>query len=99
VFIVINIYFNYIGLSVGDARPNFESFLNPIVISLKKLELGTNISFKDMCKEIKFYLTHAVMDKPAKSAMLNMVTRTGFFGCTKCLQSGKSLKKTIDGKT
>jgi hypothetical protein len=39
------------------------------------------------------------MDKQAKSALLNMVTSTGFFGCTKYLQSGKSLKKIIDGNT
>ena len=88
----------YLGLSVGDAKPNFESFLNPIIISLKKLEMGTEISFKDKTIDIKFFLTHAVMDKPAKAAVLKMISSTGFHGCTKCLQAGKSLKKVTNGK-
>ena len=50
-----------------------------------------------MHKEIKFFLTHAVMDKPAKAALLNMISSTGFYGCTKCLQPGKSLKKNLKG--
>ena len=65
---------------------------------LKNLELGIKIIFEDTSNEIKFFLTHAVMDKPAKAALLNMVSSTGFYGCTKCLQPGKSLKKNLTGK-
>ena len=94
--ILIFIYFFNIGLSVGDSKPNFETFLNPIIIKLKGLELGVNIAFKDFNKEIKFYLIAGVYDKPARSAVLNMVSSTGFYGCTKCLQTGKSLKKNLN---
>ena len=43
-------------------------------------------------KEIKFFLVAGVFDKPAKSAVLNMISSTGYFGCTKCLQPGESFK-------
>jgi hypothetical protein len=56
------------------------------------------VSFQDLQKEIKFFLTHAVMDKPAKSAVINMIASTGFYGCTKCLQPGKSLKTSLESK-
>ena len=84
-----------LGFSVGDTKPNFDVFLNPIVIQLKRLELGIKINFQDTSKEINFFLFAAVMDKPAKSAVLNMLSSTGFFGCTKCLQPGVSLKRNL----
>jgi hypothetical protein len=31
-------------------------------------------------------------DKPAKSAILNMISCNGFIGCTKCLQKAQSFK-------
>lgn len=83
-------------MSVGDSKPNFDIFLNPIVIELKRLELGIKIRFADVSKEIKFFLFAAVMDKPAKAALLNMINSTGFYGCTKCLQPGLSLKKNLE---
>jgi hypothetical protein len=86
-------------LSVGDSKPDFEIFLNPIVIQLKKLELGININFNDLTKEIKFFLFAAVMDKPAQSAVVNMIASTGFYGCKKCLQPGVSLKKNSETST
>ncbi len=72
----------FIGLSVVDSKPNFDSFLQqPIVVQLKNLEYGIDVPFNDIIKEIKNYLTHTVivMDKPAKSALLNMISRTVFF--------------------
>ncbi len=83
-------------MSVGDSKPNFDIFLNLIVIELKRLELGIKIRFADVSKEIKFFLFAAVMDKPAKAALLNMINSTGFYGCTKCLQPGLSLKKNLE---
>ncbi len=35
-----------------------------------------------------------VMDKPAKALFINMISSTGFYGCTKCLQPGVSHKAT-----
>ena len=69
-----------------------------LVIQLKKLELGVDIKFKDVNKEIKFFLFAAVMDKPAKAALLNMINSSGFYGCTKCLQPGISFKQNEKSK-
>ena len=46
---------------------------------------------------MKFFLVAGIFDKPAKAAVLNMNASNGFYGCTKCLQKGKSLKKVTDG--
>jgi hypothetical protein len=37
------------------------------------------------------------MDKPAKASVINMICSTGFFGCSKCKQPGKSLRKNLSG--
>ena len=78
-------------ISIGDFKPNFDNFLNPIIMQLKKLEYGINIVFADSRKEIKLFLTHAFMDKPAKASVINMICRTGFFGCSKCKKPGEDL--------
>jgi hypothetical protein len=44
--------------------------------------------------DAKFFAVAGVMDKPAKSATTNMISSTGFYGCTKCLQPGISHKAT-----
>ncbi len=55
------------GISVGGCKPNFKSFLNPNDVQLKNLEDGISILFDNTIKGIKFFFTHAVMDKPAKA--------------------------------
>jgi hypothetical protein len=80
------------GLSVGSEKPNIDIFFNPIVIKLKKLEIGVNISIENITRDTKFFLISSVFDKPAKSAILNMISCNGFFGCTKCLQKAQSFK-------
>jgi hypothetical protein len=69
-----------------------------LIVSLKKLELGAAIIFKDISKKIKFFLVAGVYDKPARSAILNMVSCIGFYGCTKCSQPGKSYKTKLNSK-
>ncbi len=69
-------------------------FLNPLVIQLKKLELGINIEIEKQLIDAKFFCVAAVMDKPAKALFINMISSTGFYGCTKCLQPGVSHKAT-----
>ncbi len=43
---------------------------------------------------MKFFLIVAIFDKPAKSAVLNMIGSNGFFGCTKCYQPGISHRES-----
>ena len=59
--------------------------------------MGINIRFCDTSKEIKFFLVTGVYDKPAKAAVLNMMSSTGNFGCTKCTQQGESFKQDPNG--
>ena len=84
----------FLGLSVGDEKPSTDVFFNPIIIQLKKLELGINIEIENENVDVKFFVVAGVMDKPAKAALLNMISSIGFYGCTKCLQPGKSHKAT-----
>ena len=67
-------------------------FFNPILIELKKLELGVKIKLSDIEKERKFFLIAGIFDKPARYSLLNMTSYNGFFGCTKCLQPGISYR-------
>ena len=43
------------GLTVGEEKPNIDLFLNPIVIKLKKLELGVNITIENVTRDTKFF--------------------------------------------
>ena len=79
-------------ISVGYEKPNIDLFFNPIVMQLKKLELGINISIEDIYRDTKFFCIACCCDKPARSALLNMISCTGFFGCTKCFQNPISFK-------
>jgi hypothetical protein len=49
-------------------------FLNPLVIQLKKLELGINIEIEKQLIDAKFFCVAAVMDKPAKALFINMIS-------------------------
>ena len=68
-----------------------------MIIQLKKLELGIELQMSGDFFDSKFFLIAGVFDKPAKSAVLNMISSTGFYGCTKCLQSGIS-NKAVDNE-
>ena len=81
------------GLSVGEEKPNIDYFFNPIVIQLKKLELGFNLSIDNQDRETKCFLIAAIFDKPAKSAVLNINGCNGFYGCHVCYQPGISYRE------
>lgn len=80
------------GISVADEKPNLNLFLHPIVRQLKRLEYGIDVDLNGVYKNIKFFLLNAIFDKPAKTAVLNMIGSNGFYGCTKCLQPGVSYR-------
>ena len=87
---IISYYFK--AISVGDEKPNTDVFFNPFIIQLKRIELGIDVEIDNKLINAKFFLIAGVFDKPAKSAVLNMISSTGFYGCTKCLQPGISHK-------
>lgn len=80
------------GLTVGENKPNMDFFLNPIVIQLKRLELGVNITIENNTRDRKFFCICSCCDKPAKAALLNMQMFNSFYGCTKCLQKAQTFK-------
>jgi hypothetical protein len=84
------------GISSGS-KPIFNYFLKPIVRELNLLEQGCIMKLNHEKKLLNFFVTHAVYDKPARAAILNIKSFTGFYGCLKCQQKGKSIK-TKKGK-
>ena len=58
---------------------------------MKKLENGINLYPEEAFdKYVQFFVIAAIFDKPAKAAVLNMISYNGFGGCTKCLQLGET---------
>lgn len=87
------------GLSIGEEKPHFDLLMKPIVTQLIRYQYGLNIKFKDVQKNMKLFLIAGIYDKPARYAVINMVQYNGAYGCTKCLQSGESLKTDSGGTT
>ena len=78
------------------------NFLQPIVTELKMLENGICLQSEETLLKVskkytRFYLLGAIFDKPAKSAVLNMISFNGFGGCTKCLQLGETFETRKGG--
>jgi hypothetical protein len=90
--IIYLIFLIFEGLSVGT-KPIFRYFLSPIIDELLVLEQGCIIKLNNEKKLLNFYVTHGVFDKPARAALLNIKSCTGFYGCLKCYQKGKSIKR------
>lgn len=85
---IINIKL-FLGLTVSFGKPDLNFLLGSIRSQLKRLEYGLNLRNRNL----KFFLTAAVFDKPARAAVLNMVNSNGYFGCLKCLQKGERIQK------
>jgi len=81
-------------------KPHFNVVPEPI-ISSRKLENGINFlkELDSLHKFLKFYLIAAIFDKPAKAAILNIISYNGFGGCTKCLQLGETVLTEKGGHT
>ena len=80
------------GLSVGNEKPEIHTFLNPILIQLKDLEYGFDLSIDNILEKRKFFLIAGVFDKPAKVLVLNIKSSNGFYGCHVCEQPGETFK-------
>ncbi|CAF0992928.1 unnamed protein product [Brachionus calyciflorus] len=79
------------GMCVGDEKPNFDSFLHPIILQLSKLEMGINLKVNNLNTLCRFFLLYGIFDKPARSSILNMIAHNGDYGCLKCLQKGNTI--------
>ena len=82
----------FVGISVGQSKPEFNFFMKPLVTALKNLEYGISLNIHGQIKDnIKFYVINGVYDKPARAAVLMMISSNGFYGCLICLQPGESI--------
>jgi hypothetical protein len=79
------------GISTGS-KPIFKHFLKPIIHELSLLEQGCLIKLNNKRYLFNFFVTHGVFDKPARAAILNIKSCTGFYGCLKCMQKGEGVK-------
>ena len=84
-------------ISVGESKPNFDIFIDPIMNELKKLEYGIKVKVDNEERDVKFFTIAGIFDKPARAAVLNIINSTGFTSCLKCLEEGESVD-TIRGK-
>jgi hypothetical protein len=86
------IFFSIKGLATGDCKPDFETFIKPIVDSFKRLESSFEVENKNTSKRFRCFLLYGVYDKPARALANNVINSNGYFGCCKCLQRGSRLK-------
>jgi hypothetical protein len=87
------------GLSAGEHKPNFNLLLQSTVKQLKRLEYGVSVPFSDKEYELKFFLMAGIFDKPARYGVLNMIQFNSSYGCTKCLQEGRTFKHSDTSNT
>ena len=78
---------------MGNSKPEFNQFLDPIVNNLKELELGILFKINENSSKIfKSFLLFGVYDKPARSGVNNIIYPTGSYCCVKCPRKGTRLK-------
>ena len=86
------------GLAVGDVKPEFDVFLEPIVNELLHLENGKSFSIQNEQHILRSYLLFAIFDKPARACVNNTTLSTGKYGCLKCMQKGTRLNNLYYNK-
>ena len=87
------IYFK--GLSIGDSKPDFQVFIEPIVEKLLELQYSFEITDRDKnIKRLRCFLLYGIYDKPARALANNIINSNGYYGCCKCLQEGERLRNS-----
>lgn len=72
---------------MSHGKPNLDLVLKQIRNNIKNLEYGLIL---DNMNNTKFFLLAAVYDKPARAAVIKMVSSNGFFSCLRCEQEGET---------
>ena len=73
-------------------KPLMNTYLQPILDELLKLENGFEINTVSGVKNVQGYLLAGTADLPAKSLVLCMVNFNAAFSCHKCLQQGENFR-------
>ena len=69
--------------------------ITPTIVVLYILSAGILISVEDHQQLVKVKLLCAVMDLPAKAALLNCTQYNGAFGCSTCKHPGSTVHNVI----
>ena len=84
--------FTFLGLSVGNEKPDFNYFLTSLVNKLKLLELGQTFTINNSSKFIQGFVLFGSFDKQAKADFFNIKSSIAYYGCVKCYQAGGTVK-------
>ena len=78
----------------GVSKPNMLTFLKPFSLGTSKLHSGVELYSPDIKSNFicRAMLLCGTCDLPAKAMAYNMVQYNGYYGCSHCLQSGKTFK-------
>ncbi|KAF4523231.1 hypothetical protein B566_EDAN011282, partial [Ephemera danica] len=85
-FLPHNVIFG--GLWFGETKPNFNTFLQPLVPIFQKIKEGITVFCNQSFIKVRGLLLNGIGDMPARSLMYNMTNFNGAYGCMKCLIRG-----------
>ena len=82
------------GLWFGLSKPAMLTFLKPFLEGMSKLHSGIELYSPDIMGNFycRAMLLCGTCDLPAKAMVYNMIQFNGNYGCSHCLQSGKTFK-------
>lgn len=80
------------GLWFGSKKPNMLTFLKPFTEGMSRLHNGIQLYSPDIMANFtcRVMLLCGTCDLPAKAMVYNMIQFNGNYGCSHCLQSGKT---------
>lgn len=80
------------GIYYGVEKPNFSSFILPLVEEFERLSSEGIVMNSEL---FKFYITHASLDLPAKAAVQQITQYNGYDSCSYCEHPGEKTPKGI----
>ncbi|XP_066934755.1 uncharacterized protein [Clytia hemisphaerica] len=83
----------FAGLWFDVKKPDFKTFLNPFMKELNTFGVeGEILKTLKGQKKVRVFLLSGIFDAPAKSQFQNITQFNGEYGCSYCLEPGKTVK-------
>lgn len=87
------------GLYVGENKPDFLEFFEPVVKEFKELNSkGFTMTLSNQEIKFKVHINHLTADLPAKSQLQNKMQFNGKYGCGYCYHPGIKTKNLSNNK-
>lgn len=80
------------GIYYGIEKPNFNSFILPLVEEFQQLSSEGIVMNSEL---FKFHVTHASLDLPAKAVVQNITQYNGYNACSYCKHPGEKTSKGV----